>query len=59
WTLPKMTYNFPEQRLGYAIYSNWGKIQCKFVIFTMVLLQTTIPQLGTDYTFKFKWIHKQ
>ncbi|KAE9175702.1 hypothetical protein PF002_g28725, partial [Phytophthora fragariae] len=46
WTLPKMTYNFPEQQLGYAIYSNWGKIQCKFVIFTMVLLQTTITQLA-------------
>ncbi|EGZ14009.1 hypothetical protein PHYSODRAFT_510516 [Phytophthora sojae] len=60
WTLHKMTYNFPVQQLGFAVSSNWGKIQCKIVIFTVLLLQTTIPQLGTsnmyDIVFYFSRI---
>ncbi|KAG6613043.1 uncharacterized protein IUM83_11872 [Phytophthora cinnamomi] len=59
WTLRRMIYNFAVQQLAYAVYSSWGKIQCKLVILTVLLLQSTIPQLGTDYTFKFEWIHKK
>ncbi|KAG6619354.1 uncharacterized protein IUM83_13593 [Phytophthora cinnamomi] len=58
-TLQKMAYNFPVQHLAFAIDSSWGKIQCKLVAVTVLLLQSTIPQLGTDYTFKFEWTHKQ
>ncbi|KAL3658525.1 hypothetical protein V7S43_016409 [Phytophthora oleae] len=55
----KTTHKFPFQQVAYAIKSSRGTIQCKLVIWLVLLMQSTIPQLGTDYSFNFSWIHKQ
>ncbi|EGZ14012.1 hypothetical protein PHYSODRAFT_513008, partial [Phytophthora sojae] len=46
-TLHKMAYKSPLQQLAYAVNRNWGTIQCKLVIWLLVLVHSTIPQLGT------------
>ncbi|KAG7390291.1 Haloacid dehalogenase-like hydrolase domain-containing protein 3 [Phytophthora pseudosyringae] len=39
-----LLYGLLEQ-LAYALRSSWGKIQCKLVIWLLLLLQSAIPQL--------------
>ncbi|KAE9071341.1 hypothetical protein PF005_g25843 [Phytophthora fragariae] len=58
-TLHQMTCKSPLQQLAYAVNRNWGKIQCKLMIWLLLLVQSAIPQLGTDFTFKFEWIQKR
>ncbi|KAF4143031.1 hypothetical protein GN958_ATG07760 [Phytophthora infestans] len=48
----RTTHKFPLQHLAFAVSCSWGKIQCKLVIWLTLLLQSTIPQLGSGYKFK-------
>ncbi|GMF30400.1 unnamed protein product [Phytophthora lilii] len=43
----KTTHRFPLQHLAYVVSSAWGKFQCKLVLWMLVLVHSTIPQLGT------------
>ncbi|KAK1943935.1 hypothetical protein P3T76_005331 [Phytophthora citrophthora] len=54
----RTTHKFPFQQVAYAIKSSRGAIRCKLVIWLVLLMQSTIPQLGAGYNFKFSWIRK-
>lgn len=45
-TIYRTSHKFPLQQLAFAMESAWGKLQCKLVIWLLLLVHSTIPQLG-------------
>eukprot|EP00644_Phytophthora_capsici_P013107 jgi/Phyca11/101297/e_gw1.5.1011.1 len=48
----KTTHKFPFQQAAYAIKNSRGAIRCKLAVWLLMLMQSSIPQLGASYNFK-------
>ncbi|POM64251.1 Hypothetical protein PHPALM_20247 [Phytophthora palmivora] len=48
----------PGAILRFVLHNEWRLVQGQFVLWIIYVLQSSIQHVGTDYTFKFKWLHK-
>ncbi|EGZ14231.1 hypothetical protein PHYSODRAFT_511694 [Phytophthora sojae] len=48
----------PGTILRFVLHKEWRVVQGQFVLWIIYVLQSSIEHVGTDYTFKFKWLHQ-
>ncbi|ETL99723.1 hypothetical protein L917_03476 [Phytophthora nicotianae] len=48
----------PGTILRFVLGKEWRVVQSQFVLWIIYVLQSSIQHVGTDYTFKFRWLQK-
>ncbi|EGZ18232.1 hypothetical protein PHYSODRAFT_504560 [Phytophthora sojae] len=46
-----------ESILSFVLKTDWTVVQGLLVLWIIYVLQSSIQHVGTDYTFKFQWLH--
>ncbi|KAG7394296.1 hypothetical protein PHYBOEH_005408 [Phytophthora boehmeriae] len=55
--LYRTAFRYPLQQLAFVLEREFLMVQPKLVLWVILTLQSTLPHLGADYTFQFKWLH--
>lgn len=49
----------PLRQLAFMLESQWEMTQSKLVLWVVFAVQSRLQHYGTDFTFQFRWLHRQ
>ncbi|POM72903.1 Hypothetical protein PHPALM_10314, partial [Phytophthora palmivora] len=55
--LNRLVYRQSLKQVAFVLEREFFMVQPKLILWVVMAMQSTLPQLGVDYSFKFAWLH--
>ncbi|KAE9012877.1 hypothetical protein PR002_g14686 [Phytophthora rubi] len=55
--LNRLVYRHSLQQLVFVLEKEFLMVQPKLILWVTMTMQSSLPQLGVDFSFKFEWLH--
>eukprot|EP00644_Phytophthora_capsici_P011733 jgi/Phyca11/123522/e_gw1.50.406.1 len=55
--LNRLVHTHSLKQLAFVLEREFLMVQPKLILWVTMTLQSTLPQMGVDYSFKFAWLH--